>query len=396
MSKAMPKTTARGSRRKAELLAASAELFQQRGYHNVSMDDIAAAVGITGPGLYRHFPNKHAVLVQALDAQVTSIESVAERVLAEEPVAKARFDTFLDELAVLVLDVHQVLLWKRERAHLNLDEQELVRLRLRGITDLTKQIIQGWRPELSDADARLLSWVLQSLFSHSEEYRSGMVRADLAQLLGRMARAAMSVDLSSAPQVEAHIRPGFKFVPVGRRERVLDAAATLFNQRGFRAVSVEDIADASQTALATVYQLVSSKASLLHAVLSRGSEGAIYMTQHRLAFAPDGETQLDTFVNTYIELAAGPHVRVLKILAADSVYLDEEAAHTLRRSQREYVEDWSRALNDVRPELPIAEARALVLTSIGVINETVQIASIRRRPNLQGEMRQLASAILNS
>jgi AcrR family transcriptional regulator len=147
-------------------LVASAGLFEQRGYHNVSMDDIAAAVGITGPGLYRHFPNKHDVLVQALDAQISAMELLTARVLATNATGEARFDAFLAALAQLVVDSHQVLLSKRERAHLEHDAQEAVPLRIRGVTDRAQRLVQGWRPELADADARLLSWVLQSVHTH--------------------------------------------------------------------------------------------------------------------------------------------------------------------------------------------------------------------------------------
>jgi AcrR family transcriptional regulator len=173
-----------------------------------------------------------------------------------------------------------------------------------------------------------------------------------------MSRAAMSIDLAAAPRVEGRTRP--PAIPVERRERVLDAATALFHQRGYRAVSVEEIADASQTAIATVYQVVPSKAHLLGAILARGSEGAIYVTRHRLAFAPEAETPLETFVNTYAELACGAHSRILKLLTADAVYLDEEAAEFMRRSQREYVEDWVRALLEQRPELSLTQGRAIV------------------------------------
>jgi AcrR family transcriptional regulator len=192
------------------------------------------------------------------------------------------------------------------------------------------------------------------------------------------------------------MRPGRVVTPVGRRERVLDAAAQLFYEHGYRAVSVEDIAEASQTAIATVYQLVSSKANLLHAILARGTDGISYLTTHRLAFSPDDESPLETIVNTYIELACGPHVRLLKILAADFVYLEEDAQRAVRRSLREYVEEWVRALSQLRPDISEAHARARVHTTIAVVGETVQIANIRKRQNLQGEMRVLASAILHS
>lgn len=56
---------ARGSRR-AQILDAAAILFARHGFHGVSMDDIGTAVGISGPGLYRHFTGKTAVLTEML------------------------------------------------------------------------------------------------------------------------------------------------------------------------------------------------------------------------------------------------------------------------------------------------------------------------------------------
>src|ERR1700759_3376922 len=66
----------RGELRREQILAAAAALFARRGFHGVTIDDIGAAVGMSGPGLYRHFPGKEAVLAQLLLA-------VSERLLAE-------------------------------------------------------------------------------------------------------------------------------------------------------------------------------------------------------------------------------------------------------------------------------------------------------------------------
>src|SRR5262249_54559545 len=48
--------------RRQQILAAAAELFAHHGFHGVGIDDIGAAVGISGPGVYRHFRSKDAVL----------------------------------------------------------------------------------------------------------------------------------------------------------------------------------------------------------------------------------------------------------------------------------------------------------------------------------------------
>lgn len=56
----------RKAERRSQLLAAAATLFADRGFPSVRLEDLGAAVGISGPAVYRHFPNKEAVLVELL------------------------------------------------------------------------------------------------------------------------------------------------------------------------------------------------------------------------------------------------------------------------------------------------------------------------------------------
>jgi Bacterial regulatory proteins, tetR family len=48
--------------RKAIILVAAGELFAERGFAAVGMNDIAQRIGITGGAIYPHFPGKDAVL----------------------------------------------------------------------------------------------------------------------------------------------------------------------------------------------------------------------------------------------------------------------------------------------------------------------------------------------
>src|SRR5438045_224896 len=57
---------ARRRTRREEILEIAVGLFATRGYHGVSMDDIGAAAGVTGPALYHHFAGKEAMLAAAL------------------------------------------------------------------------------------------------------------------------------------------------------------------------------------------------------------------------------------------------------------------------------------------------------------------------------------------
>ena len=55
-----------GPTRREQILTAAAGKFARHGFRGVGIDDIGAAVGITGPALYRHFRNKDAMLAEML------------------------------------------------------------------------------------------------------------------------------------------------------------------------------------------------------------------------------------------------------------------------------------------------------------------------------------------
>jgi len=57
--------TSNGTRRE-EILDAAAVLFASRGFHGASIDDLGAAVGLSGPAIYRHFSGKEDLLAQML------------------------------------------------------------------------------------------------------------------------------------------------------------------------------------------------------------------------------------------------------------------------------------------------------------------------------------------
>src|ERR1700674_5372028 len=56
----------RKSDRRLQLLSAAERLFAERGFLAVRLEDIGAAAGVSGPAIYRHFPNKESMLVELL------------------------------------------------------------------------------------------------------------------------------------------------------------------------------------------------------------------------------------------------------------------------------------------------------------------------------------------
>ncbi len=76
--------------RRDQILETAAELFASRGFHGVSVADLGAACGISGPALYKHFPSKQAMLAEMLVSISEELLRVGrEQVAAAEGPASA-------------------------------------------------------------------------------------------------------------------------------------------------------------------------------------------------------------------------------------------------------------------------------------------------------------------
>lgn len=60
-------TTRKGEDRRAAILLAAGRLFAEQGYRGASLDSVAAAVGLTRPGVLHYFPSKEVLLVALLE-----------------------------------------------------------------------------------------------------------------------------------------------------------------------------------------------------------------------------------------------------------------------------------------------------------------------------------------
>src|SRR6476646_3919453 len=76
--------------RMEQTLAAAHGLFAERGYAAVTMDEIAAAVGVTKPLLYNYFGNKERLYIACMERAGDALTGVvAAAVAATETPAEA-------------------------------------------------------------------------------------------------------------------------------------------------------------------------------------------------------------------------------------------------------------------------------------------------------------------
>ena len=87
------------------------QLFREKGYDAVSMDEVAKTAGVGIGTLYRHFPTKEALYDAAIQAWVETVNAAAEKSLASEGAPRDRLLAWF-EAYVEFLTRHKGAAWR--------------------------------------------------------------------------------------------------------------------------------------------------------------------------------------------------------------------------------------------------------------------------------------------
>jgi AcrR family transcriptional regulator len=179
------------STRRDQILAAAAELFARHGFHGVGIDEIGAAVGVSGPALYRHFRSKDAMLGEMLT-------SISEELLAggqarrdaHEPAAvlaelvRFQVDFALDNPALITVQ-------ERNLGNLTEPDRRRVRALQRRYVEVWVQAIRDRDPDTDEPTARAAAHAVFGLINSTPHSRH-LGRAGMAAMLCEMALGALA------------------------------------------------------------------------------------------------------------------------------------------------------------------------------------------------------------
>ncbi|MCZ2836917.1 SACE_7040 family transcriptional regulator [Modestobacter sp. VKM Ac-2985] len=178
--------------RREQILRAAAQLFAERGSRSVGVDDVGAAVGVTGPAIYRHFASKDAMLAEML-------LRISERLLAggTERIAAAGASP-VDQLRALV--EFQVDFALDNPALITVQDRDLGALTdrdARQVRQLQRRYVEEWvavlarvHPAASTAACRARAHALFGLINSTPHSAGRVTRPAMAGLLAGMAMAA--------------------------------------------------------------------------------------------------------------------------------------------------------------------------------------------------------------
>ena len=182
------RSLAKADRRQA-LLDAAAGQFAQRGFTRVSLEDLGAAVGVSGPAVYRHFDGKQAVLGALLVGVSEGLwaggQTVVERA-ADDTSALTALVRFHVRFAMTNADVIRV--QDRDLDSLTEEDRHSVRALQRSYVELWVDVLRRLRPDEERAALRTRAHATFGLINSTPH--SGSTRETPA-ILERMALAAL-------------------------------------------------------------------------------------------------------------------------------------------------------------------------------------------------------------
>jgi AcrR family transcriptional regulator len=389
-----PTATRRSEQRREQLTSVAAELFSAHGFHGVGINDIARAAGLTGPAVYRHFPDKRALLAHVLLSGLDGLDQMTREATEQVPSSATEIEALLERLATVAVDRRDIAaLWRWEGRHLAPAEQQEVARRSAAVMAGWTAALRRVRPELSEADAELLCWAVLSVFGSVGVHRTSIAKRSFTALLVRIAARVLRLNLPGADAPEPP--PAAGLAPRNRREQLLDAATELFDERGFAAVSVEDIGAATGIAGPSVYRHFANKRALLWAICQRATHRLELGADEALCASgpPTRAAALRRLCASYVATLTGARELAVSFSSDPGNLLEQQRIELLDR-QRAYVQKWVQLLGEVDSELDRRAARITVYAVLTMANDLVRTRRTRSRPNLPAELVVLMSTAL--
>lgn len=177
--------------RQQQILGTAAELFAKRGFHGVSVHDIGAACGISGPAIYKHFNGKDEILTRSLTAISEELLATGTTRARGAATPAAALDALIGWHIEFAL-AHRALITIQEREWANLDaagRKEVRSLQLAYI-DVWVEAVRAVRGDLDQPEARA---AVQATFGliNSTPHSARINEAHMSELLATMARNAL-------------------------------------------------------------------------------------------------------------------------------------------------------------------------------------------------------------
>lgn len=378
--------------RKAQIARASAEAFSAQGYHAVSMETIAARVGVSAPALYRHYAGKYdlfreAVLAlsrQLVDATDLGADDGLDAEQTRQRIIAGLIDATLDNRASGGL-------YRWQARYLRAEDQAALAAHLKLVNRRIQKPLKVIRPSLRSEQRWLLSAGVLSVIGSIVDHAGKLPAQEIRMLFGAAASAILAADLPQPGEVFPRPASWRLFAEdAGVHEALLHASMMLFKDRGYSETSMAQIAKAAGVPVSGIYRYFSGKCDILATGLRRAADRVSGQLSPVVGALTEPRQALTLLIDAYVATSfANPE------LAA--VYFTERANLTpadqmlLHHVQLSTVDSWVRLLAAARPSLTPMQARFLVHAAMALV---VDLGRMGESAYLQACVRKLMEVTL--
>lgn len=178
--------------RRRQLLDAAARLIAERGFVSVRLEDLGAAVGISGPAVYRHFPNKDAVLVELLVGISARLHEGGSAAAEAADSPSAALDALVEfHLDFALGEPDLIRIQDRDLESLPADARRQVRQTQRKYVEVWVGVLEQLDPQLDQADARIKAHATFGLINSTPHSANPASPARARRVLRDMTLAAL-------------------------------------------------------------------------------------------------------------------------------------------------------------------------------------------------------------
>ncbi len=258
-------------------------------------------------------------------------------------------------------------LYRWEGRYLRGDDQATLVAQMRTVHRRIQRPLTAIRPELTSRQRWTLSTSALSVIGSIVDHRAKLPAIQVRALLADLADAVLAADPPDAANSVAEARPSVATVAeTPKYEALLNESMLLFNLKGYRDTSMEDIATAVGMPVSGIYRYFSGKSDILAAAFRRAADRLSAELSAIVGTVPDREEALTAVIDAYV-------TRSFDRPELDYVYYTERLNMTpgdqkiLRNLQRANVESWVDLVVSVRQEWTPGQARFAVHAAMSLV-----------------------------
>jgi AcrR family transcriptional regulator len=381
--------------RKAQIARASAESFSALGYYGVSMETIAARVGISAAALYRHYSSKYELFRDAvlnLGQQLVDCTELAEEPTADPELTLRRLVSALIDTAMANRESGGLYRW--EGRYLRGDDQATLIAQMRAVHNRIQGQLLAIRPDLTSRQRWTLSTSALSVIGSIVDHRAKLPAIQVRALLAELADTVLAADLPEVASDLVDERPAVGAVTEAPKyEALLNESMRLFNLKGYRDTSMDDIATAVGMPASGIYRYFSGKSDILAAAFRRAADRLSAELSGIVTTARDREGALTAVIDAYVR-------RSFEQPELDYVYYTERLNMTqgdqkiLRNLQRANVESWVGLVAAVRPDWTPGQARFAVHAAMSLVIDLGRLMRYHNSPQTRATVERLLDLTL--